>query len=83
MSHEPTTVHARLRRGICDDRCHVRDARSGCDCAEAADLINALVAALDRWEAAYQTGRHEPLVIAHEAATAVLARAKGESNEPL
>lgn len=47
---------------------------------EAADLIDALVAALDRWEAAYQTGRHEPLVIAHEAATAVLARAKGESN---
>jgi len=47
-------------------------------CEEAANLINALVAALDRWEAAYQTGRHEPLVIAREAATAVLARAKGE-----
>lgn len=46
--------------------------------AEAADLIDALVAALDRWEAAYQTGRHEPLVIAREAASAVLARTKGE-----
>lgn len=81
---EPTTVHARLRRGICDDRCHVKDARSGCDCAEAADLIDALVEALETAEAFimiavpyYARDRKEAVEIL-PGIRAALARAKGE-----
>jgi hypothetical protein len=32
----------RLRAGICEDPCKVKDARSGCECAEAADEIERL-----------------------------------------
>lgn len=41
---------ARLRAGICDDRCKAMEARSGCSCAEAADEIERLRARLDEYE---------------------------------
>ena len=37
-----TDLVDRLRAGICGDLCRVRDARSGCECAEAADEIERL-----------------------------------------
>ena len=35
----------RLRTGICDQPCKAKEARSGCECAEAADEIERLTAA--------------------------------------
>jgi hypothetical protein len=37
-----TDIVERLRAGICGDPCKVKDARSGCECAEAADEIERL-----------------------------------------
>jgi hypothetical protein len=41
----------RLDDGICDDWCKVRDAKSGCTCAEIASTIRALVAENERLRA--------------------------------
>jgi hypothetical protein len=41
-----SSILERLRAGICDDTCRVKNAASGCACAEAADRIAQLEAAL-------------------------------------
>ncbi len=41
-----TDIVERLRAGICDDPCRVRDIPSGCECAKAAARIEQLEAAL-------------------------------------
>lgn len=45
-------ILSRLRDGLCAVRCRVMDARSGCDCAIAADEIELLHAAAARLRAA-------------------------------
>lgn len=40
------TLVRHLRIGICDDKCRAMEARSGCLCAEAADTIEQMLAAL-------------------------------------
>lgn len=48
VTSQPTTcILAVLRNGICEHSCRVRDARSGCACAVAADEIERLRAALN------------------------------------
>ncbi len=44
------TVIRHLRIGICDDKCRVMEAKSGCMCAEAADVIERLTSERDEWK---------------------------------
>lgn len=48
MSEPLMDIRFRLRMGICNDKCRVRDAKSGCACAEAADEIEWLRAEVQR-----------------------------------
>jgi len=50
-----TPIVTRLRASVCENKCKAMLASSGCDCAEAADLITELTEAL-RWYAEQVAG---------------------------
>ena len=58
----------RLRVGICYQQCRVKDAASGCECAEAADRIQQLETALE-WIAG--TALTEPKAMVEKARAAL------------
>lgn len=50
MTQQPQHLIASLREGLCieNDRCRVRNAASGCDCAIIADFIEGQAAEIER-----------------------------------
>lgn len=69
---------ARLRAGICDDACRVRDTASGCACAEAAARIEQLEAALRTIILMDKVHEHD-LFSATRVARAALTQQEGEA----
>ena len=84
-------IVTRLRSSICENKCKAMLASSGCDCAEAADIITELVDAL-RWYAEQVAGckiihsggnvfRNALAADGGQRAAAALAKAGGPINE--
>jgi hypothetical protein len=85
-------IVTRLRSSICENKCKAMLASSGCDCAEAADIITELTEALreardELYDAAHSNGdpsnedNMQSDAVVYRKVLAALAKAGGPINE--